>query len=66
MQRRRDAVIRSMLNTPPKPHSEIKIGNGSPKARSAALAQEGTIMTTAINGLPPRDERTLELGTMGK
>jgi hypothetical protein len=24
--RRRDAVIKRMLNTPPKPHSEMKIG----------------------------------------
>jgi hypothetical protein len=24
--RRRDAVIKLMLNTPPKPHSEMKIG----------------------------------------
>jgi hypothetical protein len=24
--RRRDAVVKRMLNTPPKPHSEMKIG----------------------------------------
>jgi hypothetical protein len=30
--RRRDAVIKRMLNTPPKPHSEMKLGK--PKAKS--------------------------------
>ncbi len=29
--RRRDAVIKRMLNTPPKPHSEMKIGK--PRAK---------------------------------
>jgi hypothetical protein len=29
--RRRDAVIRQMLNSPPKPHSEMKIGKSKPK-----------------------------------
>jgi hypothetical protein len=36
--RRRDAVIKHMLNTPPKPHKEMKIGKrkekSSPKARA--------------------------------
>jgi hypothetical protein len=30
--RRRDAVIKHMLNTPPKPHSEMKIGKRKAKA----------------------------------
>jgi hypothetical protein len=29
--RRRDAVIKQMINTPPKPHSEMKIGK--PRAK---------------------------------
>jgi len=29
--RRRDAVIKHMLNTPPKPHSEMKIGKRNAK-----------------------------------
>jgi hypothetical protein len=39
--RRRDAVIKRMLATPPKPHSEMKMGKSkrktgkSPKARKA-------------------------------
>jgi hypothetical protein len=34
---RRDAVLKRMLNTPPKPHSEMKIGNrpGKKKKQSA-------------------------------
>jgi hypothetical protein len=41
--RRRDAVIKRMLNTPPKPHSEMKIGKSkrkpirSPGAKKKAL-----------------------------
>jgi hypothetical protein len=38
--RRRDAVIKHMLNTPPKPHSEMKIGKRKakvePKERPAS------------------------------
>jgi hypothetical protein len=34
--RRRDAVIKHMLNSPPKPHSEMKIGKR--KAESSAKA----------------------------
>jgi hypothetical protein len=30
--RRRDAVIKHMLNTPPKPHSEMKLGKRKAKA----------------------------------
>jgi hypothetical protein len=30
--RRRDAVIKHMLNTPPKPHSEMKLGKRTGKA----------------------------------
>jgi hypothetical protein len=29
--RRRDAVIKHMLNTPPKPHSEMKLGKRKAK-----------------------------------
>jgi Hypothetical protein (DUF2513) len=40
--RRRDAVIKHMLNTPPKPHSEMKLGKrkakASPKAKAAPPA----------------------------
>lgn len=32
--RRRDAVIKRMLNTPPKPHSEMKIGKRKGKEKS--------------------------------
>jgi hypothetical protein len=37
--RRRDAVIKHMLNTPPKPHSEMKIGKRKAKAKSAQTAK---------------------------
>jgi hypothetical protein len=30
---RRDATIKRMLNTPPKPHSEMKIGKSKPKRK---------------------------------
>lgn len=33
--RRRDAVIKQMLATPPKPHSEMKINKGKPSKRTA-------------------------------
>jgi hypothetical protein len=32
--RRRDAVIKHMLNTPPKPHSEMKLGKRKAKAET--------------------------------
>jgi hypothetical protein len=32
---RRDAAIRRMLNTPPKPHSEMKIGKHKTKAKKS-------------------------------
>jgi hypothetical protein len=38
--RRRDAVIRHMINTPPKPHSEMKIGKRKPKASVKASPPE--------------------------
>jgi hypothetical protein len=34
--RRRDAVIKHMLNTPPKPHSQMKIGKRKAKASAKA------------------------------
>jgi hypothetical protein len=34
--RRRDAVIKHMLSTPPKPHSEMKIGKRKAKASPKA------------------------------
>jgi hypothetical protein len=34
--RRRDEVIRRMANTPPKPHSEMKLGKR--KAKASAMA----------------------------
>jgi hypothetical protein len=30
---RRDAVIKRMLNTPPKPHSAMKLGKSKPKRK---------------------------------
>jgi hypothetical protein len=45
--RRRDAVIKRMLNTPPKPHSEMKLGkprgkpSKSPKAKKKAPPKQG-------------------------
>ena len=34
--RRRDAVIKHMLNTPPKPHSEMRIGKRKAKVSTKA------------------------------
>jgi hypothetical protein len=45
--RRRDAVIKRMLNMPPKPHSEMKLGKPrgepgkSPKAKKKAPPKRG-------------------------
>jgi hypothetical protein len=36
--RRRDAVIKQMLATPPKPHSEMKVG----KPRGKSMTPKGT------------------------
>jgi hypothetical protein len=38
--RRRDAVIKRMLNTPPKPHSEMKIGKSKRKPIRSPGAQK--------------------------
>jgi hypothetical protein len=37
--RRRDAVVKHMINTPPKPHSEMKIGKR--KSRKRPSKKEG-------------------------
>jgi hypothetical protein len=37
---RRDAVIKQMLNTPPKPHSEMRIGKS--KAKQAKRGKQKT------------------------
>jgi hypothetical protein len=37
--RRRDEVIRRMANTPPKPHSEMKIGKSRAKAKVVEAAK---------------------------
>jgi hypothetical protein len=34
---RRDAVIKRMLATPPKPHSEMKVGKKAKKKKKGAL-----------------------------
>src|SRR5258708_6011831 len=39
--RRRDAVIKQMISRPPKPHSEIKIGNTKMK-KAASLRKKKT------------------------
>jgi hypothetical protein len=33
---RRDAVIKRMLNTPPKPHSKMKLGKSRAKAKKSS------------------------------
>jgi hypothetical protein len=38
--RRRDAVIKRMLSTPPKPHSELKIGKSKNKESGDAIQGE--------------------------
>jgi hypothetical protein len=38
--RRRDAVIKHMLNTPPKPHSEMKLGKRKAKATKATRKRD--------------------------
>jgi hypothetical protein len=37
--RRRDAVIKRMLNTPPKPHSEMKVGK--PRGKTGKSPSKG-------------------------
>jgi hypothetical protein len=39
--RRRDAVIKHMLNTPPKPHSEMKVGKRKAKAETKSTKKPG-------------------------
>jgi hypothetical protein len=39
--RRRDDVIRRMANTPPKPHSAIKIGKREAKVSTKATKKRG-------------------------
>ena len=39
---RRDATIKRMLNTPPKPHSEMKIGKPRAKRRKAKAVRIGS------------------------
>ena len=39
--RRRDAVIEHMLNTPPKPHSEMRVGKRKAKAVQNASPPQG-------------------------
>jgi hypothetical protein len=43
--RRRDAVIKKMLATPPKPHSEMKIGKSKTKSGKSPGAQKRTQRT---------------------
>jgi len=38
--RRRDDVIRRMANTPPKPHSAMKVGKRKPKANQKASPEK--------------------------
>ena len=40
--RRRDAVIKHMLNTPPKPHSEMKIGKRKAKVGKSSKPKKKT------------------------
>jgi hypothetical protein len=39
--RRRDDVIRRMANTPPKPHSQMKVGKRKAKASAKATKKPG-------------------------
>lgn len=38
--RRRDAVIKQMINTPPKPHSEMKVGKPKAKRSKSPIARK--------------------------
>ncbi|MFZ3328507.1 MAG: hypothetical protein WA231_22655 [Methylocella sp.] len=40
--RRRDDVIRRMANTPPKPHSEMKLGKRKPKVGKSSNPKKKT------------------------
>jgi hypothetical protein len=40
--RRRDAVIKHMLNTPPKPHSEMKLGKRKAKVGKSSKPKKKT------------------------
>jgi hypothetical protein len=44
---RRDAVLKHMLNTPPKPHSEMKIGKASGKKKKSLKQKNRTKDTGA-------------------
>jgi len=43
--RRRDAVIKQMLATPPKPHSEMKIGKPTKRTAGKGRARVGKART---------------------
>jgi hypothetical protein len=47
---RRDAVIKHMLNTPPKPHSAMKIGKRKAKASTKASPPGKNSRTPKVRG----------------
>jgi hypothetical protein len=57
---RRDAVIKRMLATPPKPHSGMKIGKSRRKAAKSPKGQKSQIALLAV--LPYSCGRYLEDG----
>jgi hypothetical protein len=42
IERRRDDALRRALNTPPKPHDEMKLGKKKPKPKAAASSSSET------------------------
>jgi hypothetical protein len=50
--RRRDAVIKHMLNTPPKPHSQMKVGK--PKAKASQRGRPAKKRKGAGNRTGPK------------